>query len=68
MPPIMGGEDFAFYTQEIPGCFAFLGVSNSEINATYDVHHPMFKVDEEALPLGTAIHVNCALESLERLR
>ncbi len=68
MPPIMGGEDFAFYTQEIPGCFAFLGVSNSEINATYDVHHPMFKVDEEALPLGAAIHVNCALESLERLR
>ncbi|MCP2507464.1 MAG: amidohydrolase [Candidatus Thalassarchaeaceae archaeon] len=68
MPPIMGGEDFAFYTQEIPGCFAFLGVSNPEINATYDVHHPMFKVDEEALPLGAAIHVNCALESLERLR
>ena len=51
MGPIMGGEDFAYYTQEIPGCFSFLGVGNAEINAVYDVHHPMFKVDEEALPL-----------------
>ena len=67
MPPIMGGEDFAYYTQKIPGCFAFLGVSNPEIDAIYDVHHPMFKVDEEALPLGSAIHVNCALKSLSNL-
>ena len=67
MPPIMGGEDFAYYTQKIPGCFAFLGVSNPEIDAIYDVHHPMFKVDEEALPLGSAIHVNYALKSLGNL-
>ena len=67
MSPIMGGEDFAYYTQKIPGCFAFLGVSNPEIDAIYDVHHPMFKVDEEALPLGSAIHVNCALRSLSHL-
>ena len=68
MGPIMGGEDFAYYTQEIPGCFSFLGVGNAEINAVYDVHHPMFKVDEEALPLGTAIHVNSALKALRSLR
>jgi IAA-amino acid hydrolase len=67
MPPIMGGEDFAYYTQKIPGCFAFLGVSNPEIDAIYDVHHPMFKVDEEALHLGSAIHVNYALKSLSNL-
>ena len=40
---------------------------NPEIDAIYDVHHPMFKVDEEALPLGSAIHVNCALKSLSNL-
>ena len=68
MGPIMGGEDFAYYTQEIPGCFSFLGVGNAEINAVYDVHHPMFKVDEEALPLGVAIHVNSALKALKFLR
>ena len=68
MGPIMGGEDFAYYTQEIPGCFSFLGVGNTEIDAVYDVHHPMFKVDEEALPLGVAIHVNSALKALKSLR
>ncbi len=65
--PIMGGEDFAYYTEEIPGCFSFLGVGNPDIDAVYDVHHPMFKVDEEALSLGTAIHVNTALKALENL-
>ena len=68
MPPVMGGEDFAYYTQRVPGCFAFLGVGNPEIGATYSVHHPMFKVDEDALPYGSAIHVNCALKTLEELR
>ena len=65
--PIMGGEDFAYYTEEVPGCFSFLGVGNPDIDAVYDVHHPMFKVDETALSLGTAIHVNTALKALENL-
>ena len=68
MPPVMGGEDFAYYTQRVPGCFAFLGVGNPDIGATYSVHHPMFKVDEAALPYGSAIHVNCALKPLDELR
>ncbi len=67
MSPIMGGEDFAYYTQEIPGCFSFLGVGNPDMAAIYDVHHPMFKVDEEALSLGTAIHVNSAFKALKSL-
>jgi IAA-amino acid hydrolase len=67
LDPIMGGEDFAYYTEEIPGCFSFLGVGNPDIDAVYDVHHPMFKVDEEALSLGAAIHVNTALKALENL-
>ena len=65
--PIMGGEDFAYYTEEVPGCFSFLGVGNPDIDAVYDVHHPMFKVDEKALSLGTAIHVSTALKALESL-
>ncbi|MBA63087.1 MAG: peptidase M20 [Planctomycetaceae bacterium] len=68
MSPVMGGEDFAYYTQRVPGCFAFLGVGNPDIGATYSVHHPMFKVDEDALPFGSAIHVNCALKTLDELR
>jgi len=67
MDPVMGGEDFAYYTEQVPGCFAFLGVGNEEIGATYGVHHPKFKVDETALPFGSAIHMNYALKSLTEL-
>ena len=63
MGPIMGGEDFSYYTEVIPGCFSFLGAGNPEMEA-YGVHHPKFKVDEDALSLGTAIHVNTAFNAL----
>ena len=64
MEPIMGGEDFSYYTEVIPGCFSFIGVGNPEMEA-YGVHHPKFKVDEDALSLGTAIHVNTAFNALK---
>ena len=64
----MGGEDFAYYTEQIPGCFIGLGVYNESEGATYMVHHPKFKVDEQALPLGTALHVAYAFRSLDDLQ
>jgi IAA-amino acid hydrolase len=66
-PPIMGGEDFSFYVQRVPGCFVGLGVRNPGIGATYMVHHPKFKADEAALPLGVAYHVAYAMRSLVEL-
>ena len=68
IPPIMGGEDFAYYTEQVPGCFVGLGVRNEDQDAIYSVHHPRFKVDEDALPLGAALHVAYALRSLNELR
>ena len=65
--PGMGGEDFAYYTQHVPGCFVGLGVGNPDIDAEYNVHHPLFKVDESALAVGTAMHVCFAIESLAEL-
>ena len=66
MDPIMGGEDFAFYQQRIPGCFACIGVSRADWQIRHGVHHPKFVVDETALPIGAALHVAMALESLAR--
>lgn len=65
--PIMGGEDFAFYTEEVPGCFVGLGIQNAANGCTYSVHHPMFKVDESALPVGSALHAAFAFASLAEL-
>ena len=64
MDPILGGEDFAFYQQRIRGCFACIGVSRADWQTRHSVHYPKFIVDEAALPIGAALHVAMALESL----
>ena len=64
---VMGGEDFAYYTEKVKGCFVVLGMQNEDIDAIYSVHHPMFKADEDALHIGTALHTVFALKSLEEL-
>jgi IAA-amino acid hydrolase len=66
-PPTMGGEDFAYYVQHVPGVFVGLGARNEGVGAIYSVHHPRFKADEAVLPTGTALHVEFALRSLEEL-
>lgn len=67
IPPVMGGEDFAFYTERVPGCFVGLGVRNEESGCTYNVHHPSFKADEAALPIGSALHASFAVQTLQNL-
>jgi amidohydrolase len=61
--PSMGGEDFAYYTQETPGVFAKLGVRKDE-ETSYPWHHPKFKLDEAALAIGTAILARLAYDYL----
>ena len=62
--PLMGSEDFSYYLQKIPGTFVFLGVENKEKGIIYPQHHPRFDIDEDILPIGTALHVAVALEYL----
>ena len=65
--PIMGGEDFAFYTEQVPGCFVGLGIRNEAVGSVFNVHHPQFKVDEDVLPVGSALHTAFAFQSLAEL-
>ena len=56
-PPQMGGEDFAYYLEKIPGCFFFTGAMPE--GEAYPHHHPKFDFKEEAMliaakTLGTA--------------
>ena len=60
VPKSMGSEDFAFYLQKVPGAFIALGIKNEEKGIIYPHHHPKFNVDEEVLPLGTALEVGLA--------
>lgn len=55
--PMMGGEDFAFYGEFAKTCFVALGSGNEAKGCTFGLHHPKFKADESAFPIGTALHV-----------
>jgi len=53
--PIMAGEDFAFYQQEFPGVFFFLGSGTEESGSTYGWHHPKYNIDEKCFKTGAAL-------------
>ncbi len=55
----MGGEDMAFFLQNVPGCYFFLGSANSSKNLAYPHHHPRFDFDETALLMGAELFVRC---------
>ncbi|MGB0330434.1 MAG: M20 aminoacylase family protein [Planctomycetota bacterium] len=50
--PSMGGEDFAFMLQEVPGTYVWLGTGGE-----FDLHHPRYDFNDEALPLGASFWV-----------
>lgn len=50
--PNMAGEDFAYYTREVPGVLYFLGVSRPGAKAPAALHTPEFNPDEGALEVG----------------
>ncbi|MEM7797621.1 MAG: amidohydrolase [Chloroflexota bacterium] len=65
-PPIMAGEDFSYMLQKAPGCYIGLGVQGADWGRPYHVHTPTFRVDESALPIGTASLVAMAVEWMQR--
>jgi amidohydrolase len=63
---IMAAEDFSFMAGEAPGCFLRLGVHQPSWEKQYPVHTPTFRLDEAALPLGTATLVATTLAWMEQ--
>lgn len=64
--PKMGVESFAYFANEIPAVFYFLGSGNKEKNIIYPAHSSLFDIDEECLPLGVAMQCQMAVEYLTR--
>ena len=52
--PVMASEDFSFMLEQAPGCFLRLGVQHPDWGQEYPVHTSIFKLDENALPIGVA--------------
>ena len=56
----LGGEDFSWMLQQVPGAMARLGVRTAG-NATWpDIHHPSFRVDESCIGVGLKVLADVA--------
>jgi amidohydrolase len=62
----MGGEDFAWYLEAVPGALARLGVRAPGGDA-FDLHQGTFDIDERALEVGVRYTVTLAAEALRGL-
>ncbi|WBB77507.1 amidohydrolase [Micromonospora sp. WMMD882] len=65
-PQSMGGEDFSWYLEYVPGALARLGVGRSGPNL--DLHRPSFDVDERCITVGVRLMVQTALRALAAVR
>jgi amidohydrolase len=59
----MGGEDFAWFLEEVPGALLRLG-TRTPGGATYDLHQGDLRIDEASVPIGAALLARVALEAL----
>ena len=66
-PVTMGGEDFSFYAQKMPAAMFVIGTKNETLKSDWSLHSPHFTIDEEALPIGSALHSAVALSYLNRM-
>ncbi|HEY3365840.1 MAG TPA: amidohydrolase [Symbiobacteriaceae bacterium] len=64
MDPSMGGEDFAYYLQRVPGSFARLGSSVPGTEHPYGLHTSRLMIDEECMLVGVAYFIGVVQEFL----
>jgi amidohydrolase len=65
VPPSMGGEDFSYYAEKVPGFMLRIGVRNEARGIIHPLHNPLFDLDEAALPLGAALLSDLATRYLK---
>jgi amidohydrolase len=62
-PQSLGGEDFAWYLESVPGAMGRLG-TRTPGGPTYDLHQGNLRIDEGAVAIGAKVLAAVALESL----
>lgn len=63
--PAMGGEDFAYYTEVIPGAFISLGTGRAE-GPNAPMHSPRLMVEEGSFVNGVSFMTKVAVDYLNR--
>ena len=63
-PQSLGGEDFGWYLESIPGALARLGVAEPGQVGEYDLHRGTFDVDERCIAIGISVLAGTAMTAL----
>ncbi|MDJ0391427.1 M20 aminoacylase family protein [Roseomonas sp. E05] len=62
-PPTMGGEDFSYMAQAVPGCFIRLGQADPS-KENFSTHHPRYNFNDAILPTGIAFWASLVEQEL----
>lgn len=65
LPPVMGGEDFAYFSNIIPGFYYRLGTTKPG-TISGGVHTPTFTADDGAVRVGMRVMSNVVLDYLKQ--
>jgi hippurate hydrolase len=63
--PGMGGEDFSYMAQKVPGCFVRVGQAAGPKGST-GVHNPKYDFNDDILPLGASLWATLVEQELSR--
>ena len=63
-PQSLGGEDFAWYLESVPGALCRLGTRRPGSDDDFDIHQPAFDVDERAIGVGVRLMAATALTAI----
>ncbi len=63
VPQSLGGEDFGWYVEQVPGAMFRLG-TRTPGGPTYDLHQGDLRIDEQAVGVGARVLAATALQAL----
>ena len=61
--PVMGGEDFSYYCEQVPSCFFALGLLPDGQERMPNLHSPHFDFNDDALATGVEMFCELALQT-----
>ncbi len=64
--PVMGGEDMAYFLNEVPGTFFFINTPKAVEGEFYPHHNAKFDINEELFWRGAALILQGTLDYLEK--
>ena len=60
----MGGEDYAYFLNKVPGTYIRIGTRNPEKGICQEMHHPRFDIDEAVLELTPVVYAQAVFDLL----